>query len=115
MTYSRWSNGSGWYCYWSDKSPKTKFRLPTQMLKNRQVFEIFDSPRYFITYGKIKDKGISKVIDEIRLFYKQKRLSEERMMIMMNCINMFVEDVDNHFKLITFFKHEWIYPIFKNK
>jgi hypothetical protein len=115
MTYSRWSDGSGWYCRWSSFSPKTTFRLPTRMLKNSQLFEIYDSPKYFITYGDIKDKGISLVLDEIRSYYKHKRPSEQHMMCMMEYVSKFVNDVDNHFKPTTFFKYEWIYPIFKNK
>jgi len=85
------------------------------MLKNSQLFEIYDSPKYFITYGDIKEKGMGLVLDEIRLYYKHKRPSELHMMNMMEYVNKFVSDVDDYFKPMTFFKYEWIYPIFKNK
>ena len=111
MAYSRWNRYSIWYCYWSSYSPKTSFKLPTKLLKNRQLFEICDSPKYFITYGEIKEKGISLVLDEIRHYYKHKRPKEEHMMQMMDSLNSFIEDVDHHFKPLQFIKYEWIYQI----
>ena len=111
MVYNKWTNKSIWYCRWANRGFDTQFKLPTNKLKNSQVFEIFDSPKYFISYGEIKEKGLGHVLDDIRSYYKHKKPKEEHMMELMTYINKFVSDVDYHFKPINFFKTEWLYPI----
>lgn len=111
MVYNRWNNRSVWYCLWANRGLSTQFKLPTKKLKDKQLFEIYDSPRYFISYGEIKEKGLGHVLDDVRSYYKHKKPNEEQLMEIMGYINKFVDDVDKHFKPINFYKIEWLYPI----
>ena len=117
MIYSRWGNGSVWYCFWNKYKAEMKFKLPTNLLKNKQTFQIYDVPSYYITYGHIKQHGISKVLDEINAFYRKhgKRVKEKEMMNLMLYVNKFVKSVDDHFKPKTFFYHNWLLPIKNSK
>ncbi len=42
MIYSRWGNGSVWYCFWNKYKAEMKFKLPTLILKRKQTFQIYD-------------------------------------------------------------------------
>lgn len=118
MSYSRWGN-SRWYTYWLDTN--THFKIPTRRLKRSQIFKIHDDPIYGISYGELEDKGMGVVWDEIRKFYytsydgkAAKKPSETEMRELMNYISEWRRDVDDHFKLLKFIKHEWYIPI-RNK
>ena len=118
MAYSRSSKHSNWYCFWSSMGAEDNtYKLPTRRLKRNQVFEICDLPSYFVTYGEIKDRGIPRIIDEIRDYYDHphgewpaKRPIETDMMEMYEYIKRFIEDVDDHFKPYNFITYEWYYP-----
>ena len=112
MSYSRWSN-SKWYTYW-EACNTTQFKLPTQKLKNCQTFTIVDLPDVKITYGELLEKGIYKVLQEIRDIYLGEYITDEEMFELKEYILQFMVDVDKHFKWYTFFKYEWYYPI-RNK
>jgi hypothetical protein len=133
MSYSRWSY-STWYTYWSASSSATHFRWPTEKIKRGQHFEICDMPSYTLKYGDLKDKGINRVILEIREFYSKehdgmifdgweegvpkyketvysaKNPSEEEMLELYGYINAWQKDVDENFKFLNFIKNEWWYP-----
>ena len=117
MIYSRWDNGSVWYCFWNKYKADMKFKLPTTILKRKQTFQIYDVPSYYITYGYIQDNGISKVLDDIKSFYSdhRKRPSEKNMMLMMAYIGNFQNSVDLEFKITTFLYNNWIEPIKNSK
>jgi hypothetical protein len=117
MIYSRWGNGSVWYCFWNKYKAEMKFKLPTTILKRKQTFQIYDVPSYYITYGYIQDNGISKVLDDIKSFYNdhRKRPSEKNMMLMMAYIGNFQNSVDSEFKITTFLYNNWIEPIKNSK
>ena len=131
MSYSRWSN-SVWYTFWSSIcSANMTYKLPTKSLKNKQCFEICDTPSYFISYGDIKHKGIDIIVSEVREFYskdhfnittteeekplyKAKNPTDDQMNELSGYLKEFEKDIDDHFKLGKFFKYEWYYPI-RNK
>ena len=117
MIYSRWGKGSVWYCFWNKTKASMHFKLPTNKLKNKQVFQIYDVPSYSVTYGDIKDKGISKVLDEISSFYNKhkKRPKEKDMMMLMTYIRHFENNVNKEFILPTFLYNNWIQPIKNSK
>jgi len=117
MIYSRWGNGSVWYCFWNKYKADMKYRLPTNRLKNKQIFQIYDVPNYYITYGYIKDHGISKVLDEINAFYRKngKNIKEDNLIKLLLNINSFINSVDNSFKFKNFFHDNWILPIKQSK
>lgn len=122
MSYSRWGN-SRWYTYWSEETP-IHFKLPTKILKRKQIFVISDFPSYFLSYGELEDKGMGLVWDEIREFYWKERKhiklpppkkpSETEMQELMEYVKQWRQDVDDHFKLSVFLKYEWCIPL-KNK
>lgn len=117
MIYSRWGNGSVWYCFWNKYKAEMKYKLPTNKLKNKQTFQIYDVPSYYVTYGYIKENGIGKVLDEINAFYRKngKKIKEDNLMKLMLNIKSFVTSVDNSFKLRSFFHDNWILPIKQSK
>jgi len=117
MIYSRWGNGSVWYCFWNKYKAEMKYKLPTKKLKNKQTFQIYDVPNYYVTYGYIKENGIGKVLDEINAFYRKngKKIKEDNLMKLMLNIKSFVTSVDNSFKLRSFFHDNWILPIKQSK
>jgi hypothetical protein len=117
MIYSRWGNGSVWYCFWNKYKAEMKFKLPTNRLKNKQTFQIYDVPSYYVTYGYIKENGIGKVLDDINGFYRStnRRVKEKEMMNLMLYINKFIDSVDQNFKPKAFFYNNWILPIKQSK
>lgn len=117
MIYSRWGNGSVWYCFWNKYKAEMKFKLPTNRLKNKQTFQIYDVPSYYVTYGYIKENGIGKVLDDINGFYRStnRRVKEKEMMNLMRYINKFIDSVDQNFKPKAFFYNNWILPIKQSK
>ena len=118
MIYSRWGNGSVWYCFWNKYKAEMKFKLPTTILKRKQTFQIYDVPSYYITYGQIKDRGISSILDEIKNFYHKnggRRPREKDLMTLISYVNKFVKNVDDEFKLPTFIYNNWIEPIKNSK
>jgi len=94
-----------------------KFKLPTNRLKNKQTFQIYDVCSYYVTYGYIKENGIGKVLDEINAFYRKngKKIKEDNLMKLMLNIKSFVTSVDDSFKLRSFFYENWILPIKQSK
>ena len=126
MAYSRFSN-STWYTFWRCVE-STEFKLPTKKLKNQQVFEICDFPSYCVTYEELTSNGLFETLDDIKKFYsrdhsygvdpdsvyKAKNPTNEEMQELGVYLIKFVEDVDDHFKWINFFKYEWYYPL-RNK
>jgi len=117
MIYSRWGNGSVWYCFWNKYKAEMKYKLPTKKLKNKQTFQIYDVPSYYVTYSYIKENGIGKVLDDINGFYRKngKKIKEDNLMKLMLNIKSFVTSVDNSFKLRNFFHDNWILPIKQSK
>lgn len=117
MIYSRWGNGSVWYCFWNKYRAEMKFKLPTNRLKNKQTFQIYDVCSYYVTYGYIKENDIGKVLDEINAFYRKngKKIKEDNLMKLMLNIKSFVTSVDDSFKLRSFFYENWILPIKQSK
>lgn len=116
MSYSRWSS-SRWYTFWSAMGAEsTEYRLPTQKLKEGQVFEICDIPSYHITYGELKSRSRSAVLHEVEELYAKDsiRPTWEELMELQEYFSRFIKDVDDHFKLWNFMKYEWYYP-FRNK
>ena len=117
MIYSRWGRGSVWYCFWNKSKASMKFKLPTKALKKNQVFQIYDVPSYSVTYGEIKERGISKVLDDISSFYNKhkKRPKEKDMMQLMTYIRYFENNVDKEFTIGTFLYNNWIQAIKDSK
>ena len=117
MIYSRWGNGSAWYCFWNRRKATTEFKLPLSALKRKQVFQIYDVPSYHVTYGYIQDGGMSKILDEVGSFYNKhgKRPKEKDMMMLMTHIRNFQNSVDSEFKFKTFLYNNWIKPIKSSK
>jgi hypothetical protein len=137
MAYSRWSN-SIWYTYWSAISIDSTYKWPTKKLKNSQVFEICDFPSYRFTYGELQDIGAYKMLRKIQKFYSQehdgeifkeikdgnlmyekttfkaKSPNESEILELLGYIREWENDIEEHFKLWTFIKYEWWYPI-RNK
>ncbi len=113
MIYSRWGRGSVWYCFWNKSKVSLKFKLPTKVLKKKQVFQIYDVPSYSVTYGYIQENGISRVLDEISSFYNKhkKRPKEKDMMKLMTYIRHFQNNVDKEFTIGEFLYNNWIQPI----
>jgi len=139
MSYSRWST-STWYTFYTAFSPECKYKLPTQSLKNAQLFEICDFPTYHISYEDITERGIDEVIKNVKHFYSQehqgsifkevdhetntfiyedttyppKNPTEEELEELKTYILRFKDDVDNDFKFLNFMILNWYYPI-RNK
>lgn len=112
MSYSRWSN-SKWYTFWAGCGD-TKFKLPTQKLKNCQIFHIAGMPGTKITYGELMDRGIYMILQDVRDIYLGEYITEEEIFELKGYLLEFMIDVDNHFRWFIFFKYEWYYPI-RNK
>jgi len=136
MAYSRWSN-SIWYTFWV--ALDMKYKLPTQSLKDEQLFEICDFPSYYVSYGSIKLKGIDGVLKEVKTFYSQnhsgtifdgfvdgkityketifeaKNHSDEEIEELRDYLKEFIEDVDKHFKWKNFFYSEWYLEFWRQK
>lgn len=134
MSYSRWSN-SRWYTFWSAiGSSNLEYSFPLKKLKNKQCFEICDIPSFFVTYGEIKSKGIDQILKDVVDFYSKpyegtkwdpkegnennyiphtyiaKPITIDELNELKGYINSFVIDIDEHFRLKTFFLYEWYYP-----
>ena len=117
MSYSRWGN-SRWYTYWKDDD-SIRFKLPTKILKRKQIFYIEDLPCYSLSYGKLEDVGMGRAWDDIRKFYWEhhedvknpKKPSETEMRELMVYIEQWRRDVDQYFKFWTFIKYEWYIPL----
>ena len=109
MSYSRWSN-SKWYTFWSGCGT-TQFKLPTQKLKNCQTFQIVDMPGTKITYGELMDRGIYRILQDVRDVYLGEYITENEIFELKMYLLEFMIDVDNHFRWFTFFRYEWYYPI----
>jgi hypothetical protein len=131
MAYSRWSN-SIWYSFWV--STNLKYKLPTQKLKDEQLFEICDFPSYYVSYGSIKSEGIDEVLKKIKEFYSKdhngsifdkyvdgkltykettfdaKNNTDEEIEELKDYLTQFINDVDKHFKWNNFFYYEWYLP-----
>ncbi len=119
MAYSRFGS-SRWYTYWYEDY-RSGIKFPTRKEKRKQMFMIHDYPTYIISYGDLQNKGMSKIWDDIRLFYwtdteefKAKKPSETEMQELMGYIKQWRQDVDNYFKLHIFLKYEWYFPL-RNK
>lgn len=129
MAYSRWG-GSIWYCFWL--ASEKKYGFPTKDLKDKQLFEICDFPSYMVSYGTIKAKGIDGVVKEIEDFFSKthngqmfkgfsddgemtygettfeaKNPTTEELNELKGYLELFVKDVDEHFKWKNFFYYEW--------
>lgn len=128
MAYSRWGN-SIWYTFWLTSD--MKYKLPTQKLKNEQLFEICDFPSYYVSYGSIKVKGIDVILSEIKEFYSEehkglifdkfvdgkltyketvfegKNNTDEEIEELKKYLQDFINDVDEYFKWKNFFYCEW--------
>lgn len=138
MSYSRWSN-SRWYTFWSANGAyQTKYKWPTQKLKDSQVFEICDIPSYYITYNELKERSRSAIMHEIEEHFakdfewrdieivdgklergepktiKGKRPTWDELNELQLYLACFIKDVDDHFRFWTFMKYEWYFP-FRNK
>jgi hypothetical protein len=114
------------------------FKLPTQRLKNNQVFEICDIDPYYVTYEQLKKIGPAKMVHLVQLHYSQpytcnllkewnnnkpiyekttlspEQFTEEELDELKDYFEAFIKDIDEHFKIKNFFMHEWYYPI-RNK
>jgi hypothetical protein len=132
MAYSRFSN-SIWYTFWSShEGTETRYKLPTQDLKDSQVFQICDIPSFDIKYGDIRKKGINEILNEIKEFYSKPHEvhllfskenegfltsprfpSYEEMEELKGYIIEFVKDVDEYFIYTNFFIEEWYKPLMK--
>ena len=132
MSYSRFLT-SNWYTFWSNNDHVIlKYGLPNKKIKFAQTFDICDFPSYHITYGELVEKGISKVVAEVKEFYskehqgqvwhgggykatvfKAKNPSEDELVELAGYLKEFMVDVDSHFKLKNFFINKWYYP-FRN-
>ena len=136
MAYSRWSN-SIWYTFWV--ASDMKYKLPTQDLKNEQLFEICDFPSYYVSYGSLKIKGIDNTLKEVRAFYSQnhpgmifdglvngkithketifeaKNHSDEEIEELRGYLKKFIGDVDNYFKFWNFMYCEWYLEFWRQK
>lgn len=139
MSYSRWST-STWYTFWTSLSESTEFKLPTQRLKNNQIFEICDLPSCHISYEELDELGVDRVIQTVKEFYSHpypgtifkgrneetkelefeqctypaKNPTEEELEELKEYLLEFMYDVDDHFKWKNFFLYEWYYPV-RNK
>ena len=111
MSYSRWSN-SRWYTFWTCFGEQMEYKLPTKRLKGNQVFEICDDPSLCFTYKTITELGIENVLLEVRLTFPY--ATDTELEELWSYMELFIKDVDNHFKIVNFFKYEWWYP-FINK
>jgi hypothetical protein len=138
MIYSTWDD-SVWNAYWVYIRNEKKYKLPTEKLKNSQIFEICDVPSYNVTYGVLKEYGVDIVIDEIKelystpydnsgliwnpntckseyqeLIYPAKNPTDKDLDELKVHLNKFIEDVDEKFKLLNFLKKYWLEPFIKN-
>ena len=111
MSYSRWSN-SRWYTFWTCFSEQMEYKLPTKRLKGNQVFEICDDPSLFFAYKTITELGAENVLLEVRLVFPD--ATDAELEELWGYMDRFVKDIDDHFKIVNFFKYEWWYP-FRNK
>ena len=133
MAYSRWSN-SRWYTFWAC-GESLEYKIPLQVIKDNQVFEICDIPGYSITYAQIKRECIFNILMCVKNFYSeqhsvpiltktdcgefiyeetvigQEAISFKELHELRTYIERFVEDVDEYFKPYNFFVYEWYYPI----
>lgn len=141
MLYSKWDD-SVWYTYWVNIRDDKSYKLPTIKLKESQIFEICDVPSYTITYREIKRRGIENVINEINdiyakpydnsrliwnpdtcrteydeCIYPAKNPTDVELNELKEYIKEFINDVDETFKWVNFFKLYWLSSLniyFKN-
>lgn len=124
MAYSRKTDESIWYVFWTATGPSNEFKLPTQKLKDQQLLCIHDTPSYLVTYGELK-KNFKRKVKEIEEFYFHDYLIEgqavpakkptfKQMCELRRHLLTFISDVDEHFKWKKFFRNEWYSPfVFK--
>lgn len=124
MSYSRWSN-STWYTFWTSHSEDMQFKIPTQRLKNNQIFEICDMVSYHVSYEELDELGVDIVIEQVQKFYSKsydlswfknqetfkKDVTQEDLEELKTYLIRFMDDVDGHFRAKNFIMNEWIYPI----
>lgn len=112
MAYSN----STWKAFWSTKhSKKTLYKLPNKKLKSGQYLLISDALPYVISYGDLQSKGLGNILDEVRDYYSEtKRPDAKEMHGLIEILDQFKYDVDEHFQFWEFIKYEWLYPI-RNK
>lgn len=133
--YSRWNN-SIWYTFWSAAGQNLQFKWPTGANRDAQIFEICDIPSFYITYGEIKSKERYDLLTEVREFYSKsyphrglkanlisgkleyedtltepKNIYPTDLEELSGYLDIFIRDVDDHFKWKNFFRYEWWYPI----
>lgn len=113
MSYSRWSN-SVWYTFWTTDSDSMEYKFPTKKLKYNQIFQICDSPSYYITYGDLMTKDINSILQEVKELYKDKKPTEDELYELSEYLMKFIDDINDHFKWYNFFLYEWYYPL-RNK
>jgi hypothetical protein len=132
MSYSRFGT-SIWYTFWTSKSPDGFFS------KGEQLFEICDSHSYYVSYKEVVE-DIDRVLSDVKLFYSEdrpgkifdhvdsetnaltyidwvypaKNPTDEEMEELKGYMLTFVQDVDEHYKPINYFKYTYYYPI-RNK
>ena len=117
MAYSRFGS-SCWYTYWYAENTM-QFKLPTKKLKYSQIFEVGDEPKYSISYGKIIEFGLERVIEDVKEYYSTplgeilevKNPTDKEIEELGRYIIKFVHDIDDYFKYKNFFRLEWYYPI----
>lgn len=114
MSYSRWPN-SCWYTFWTSLSEDTEFKLPTQRLKDNQVFEICDFEPYYVKYDMIQKLGTKKITQIVQQHYQKetppKTYTQEELDELERYLKEFVKDVDKQFQFKNFFYYSWLLPI----
>jgi len=116
MAYTRFTD-SVWYTYWSmEQSKKTQFKLPNKKLKNGQYLEITGpNVKTGFTYGELLKKGLGNILDEIRNECEKGKIpTAAQFYELINVIDNFERDVNEHFRFWVFMKYEWWLPI-RNK
>lgn len=115
------SQETSWSTYWSSKSPRMEFKIPSERLKGRQVLTVVLETKkgnypYSISYNIVDDRGArgaaKKVVGhfEKTFFNGDRAFDYNQFNNLVGQITDWKMDIDKEFSPLKFIKHYWWDP-----
>ena len=115
-----------WFTYWSKESPEMKFKIPSDLLKGKQILsidikiDIKDGGRlntsYSIPYHRLEDLGVRGLVKYIiksledSYFMGQRTFTPVQFSDLISQVTDCKILIDDEFNLRNFFKYYWWDP-----
>lgn len=112
---------TSWSTYWSSKSPRMEFKIPSERLKGRQVLTVVLETKkgnysYSVSYNIVYDRGArgaaKKVVGhfEKTFFNGDRAFDYNQFNNLVGQITDWKMDMDKEFSFFNFFKNYWWDP-----